>query len=103
MVVVLSIVTCGIFHVLWLVGTKDEANRFAGTSIPSGWWLLVPIANIFWLSKLGHGVEQMTNGRLSSFGAFMLLWLLGPIGCAIVQSHINDAIDEVRIPRAQVA
>jgi hypothetical protein len=35
--------------------------------------------------------------------AFILLALLGIIGTAIIQSKLNETIDEGQMPRAQIA
>ncbi len=87
-VVVLSIVTLGIYAVYWMVATKGEMNA-RGEEIPTAWLIIVPIANIWWTWKYAEGVDRVTSGRLSAGVAFLLLWLLGLIGMAIIQSTFN--------------
>ena len=89
----LPFVTFGIYEIVWAVKTKNEMNR-EGASIPTAWLIIVPIANIVWLWKYAVGVEQFTSYRMGRHGAFWLLFLLGIIGMAIVQSFFNAALDE---------
>ena len=49
-VIILSIVTLGIYPIIWHVRTKNEMNA-TGADIPTAWLLIVPIANIYWLWK----------------------------------------------------
>jgi len=87
-VVVLSIITLGIYAIYWMVATKGEMNS-QGANIPTAWLIIVPIANIWWTWKYAEGVDHVTSGKLSAGVAFLLLWLLSLIGMAIVQSAFN--------------
>ncbi|WP_196810957.1 DUF4234 domain-containing protein [Arthrobacter sp. 35W] len=87
----LPIITFGIYFLVWEVKTKNEMNR-AGAAIPSAWWLIVPIANIWWLWQYSVGVEKFTNNGMGRQASFWLLLLLGFIGAAIVQMKFNEAI-----------
>ena len=80
--------TCGIYHVVWYVKTTHEM-RTLGADIPTCWLLLIPIANIYWLVKWCQGVGKVTGGALSAVVAFVLLFFLGAIGAAIIQSKFN--------------
>ncbi len=107
MVIILTIVTFFIIYpIIWLVKTKGEMVR-AGADIPTAWLLIVPIANIYWLWKWSGGVEHVTRGKQTQVLAFILYWLLGPIGMAIVQDSFNKAIDQGmmpgQLPQARVA
>ncbi len=87
-VVVLTLLTLGIYAIVWFVKTKNEMNN-AGASIPTAWLMLVPIVNIWWMWKYGMGVDQVSQGKLSAPVSLLLLWLLGVIGIAIVQHTFN--------------
>ena len=89
-VLLLPLVTFGIYSLYWLVKTKGEMVS-KGADIPTAWLLIVPIANIWWLWKYGEGVETVTNGKISGVLAFILLWILGTIGHAIIQDSFNKA------------
>lgn len=88
MVIVLAIVTLGIYALVWFVKTKREMNT-QGAEIPTAWLIIIPIANIYWLWKFSEGVETVTQGGLSAPVAFLLLWLLDIIGIPITQSSLN--------------
>ncbi len=63
-----------------------------GADIPTAWLIIVPLVNIWWLWKYSEGVEKVTGGKLSGVLAFILLWVLGPIGGAIVQDSFNNNV-----------
>ena len=90
----LPLITLGIYSLVWYVKTKNEMNRTNGSDkrIPSAWLLIVPIANIVWLWKYSVGVEAFTRNGLGRHATFWILFLLGSIGAAIVQSFFNSAI-----------
>lgn len=90
-VVLLSFVTFGIYAIYWEVKTKGEMNAL-GADIPTAWLIIVPLVNIWWLWKYSEGVEKVTGGKLSGVLAFILLWVLGPIGGAIVQDSFNNNV-----------
>lgn len=103
-VIILSLFTCGIYLLIWLVMTKREMVR-AGADIPTTWLLLVPIANIWQVWKWCGGVEHVTGGRLTQPVAFLLRVFLHVIGAAIIQAELNKAIDRsppVQLPVARV-
>ncbi len=103
-VILLTIVTFGIYALVWSVKTKGEMVR-AGADIPTAWLLIVPIANIYWQWKWAGGVEHVTRGKSSQAVTFILMFLLGIIGMAIIQSALNKAVDEGagQMPQARVA
>jgi hypothetical protein len=109
-VIVLSILTLGIYSIVWLVKNKGEMVR-AGADIPTSWLLIVPFASIWYLWKWSGGVEHVTGGKLTQVISFILLFVLGSmglgiIGMAIVQAELNKAIDRGvpgQLPVARVA
>jgi hypothetical protein len=104
MVIILSLVTFGIYPIYWYVKTKDEMVQ-AGADIPTAWLLIVPIVNIYWTWKWCGGVEVVTRGKTTQVIAFILVALLSVIGMAIIQASFNQAAEEARtgLPRARVA
>jgi hypothetical protein len=87
-VILLPIVTFGIYAIVWMVKTKNEMNAL-GAKIPTAWFIIVPIANIWWMWKYSEGVGQVTKEKLSGVIAFILLFLLGMIGMGIIQNEFN--------------
>ena len=92
-VVILSIVTLGIYCIVWSVLTKREMVEL-GASIPTAWLIIVPVANIWWTWKYSEGVEKVTDGENKAALVFLLLFLLGVIGIAIVQHFFNRIAKE---------
>lgn len=88
--IVLSIITFGIYALVWMVSTKNEMNE-RGAEIPTAWLAIVPIVGFWWTWKYCAGVERVTNGKTSQVVAFILLALLGVIGMAIIQDGFNKA------------
>jgi len=89
LVFLLSLITFGIYGIVWYVNTKNEMNA-RGAQIPTAWLLIIPIVNIYWVWKYSEGVELVTNKDMSTAVAFILLFLLGIIGMAIIQSKFNS-------------
>jgi len=87
-VVLLPIITLGIYYLVWYVTTKNEMNA-KGANIPTAWLLIIPIANWLWIWEFSKGVELVTNKGMGASTAFVLLLFLGTIGGAIVQSNLN--------------
>ncbi len=88
MVILLSIITLGIYSLFWYVVTKNEMNT-KGAQIPTAWLIIIPFVNIWWYWKFCEGVELVTNKGMGVAVAFLLLWLLGTIGEAIIQNELN--------------
>ena len=89
MVFIYTVITCGIYAIVWQVKTKDEMVSL-GATIPTAWLLIVPFANLYWLWLYWVGVEKVPGGKTSSAVALLLLFLLGPIGMAVIQNSFND-------------
>jgi len=104
-VILLTCITFGIYSIVWFVKTKGEMVKH-GADIPTAWLMIVPIANIYWQWKWAGGVEHFTRGKTQQVIAFILIFLLGIIGMAIIQASFNKAIDEgagSQLPQARVA
>jgi hypothetical protein len=107
-VLILTIITLGIYGLVWFVKTKNEMVS-AGADIPTAWLLIVPIANLYWMWKFSAGVEHVTGGKMSGVMAFICILLLNQIffiGTLVIQSELNKAIDRGvpgQLPVARVA
>ena len=86
-ILLLGILTCGIYIIFWRIWTKDEMNA-RGTQIPTAWLWLIPFGFFYWLWKYCEGVEKVTNGELSTAAAF--LWNFVPIvPIFVIQNALN--------------
>jgi hypothetical protein len=104
-VIVLTLISFGIYSLIWHVKTKREMVG-EGADIPTSWLLIIPIANIYWYWKWCGGVEYVTRGKLSQAVSFLLSILLGVIGSAIIQDSLNKVIDarmSGQLPQARIA
>lgn len=100
--ILLTIVTFGIYSIVWFVKTKREMNE-RGADIPSAWLMIIPIVSIWWMWSWSGGVEKVTNGKTTQVIAFILVFLLGIIGMAIIQASFNKDTPEGVIPQARIA
>ncbi|MFW6450235.1 MAG: DUF4234 domain-containing protein [Nanoarchaeota archaeon] len=88
LVYIFMFITFGIYHIYWLVSTKNEINSL-GAKIPTGWLLIIPIANIFWIYKYSEGfatVLKKDNNTVLWFVLFLFISIIMP---AMVQSQLN--------------
>ena len=88
LVYLFSVITFGIYTIYWLVSTKDEMNSL-GAQIPTGWLLIVPIGNIYWIYKYCEAFAQNVKKDNNTLLWFILYILIGIIMPAIVQSELN--------------
>jgi hypothetical protein len=103
LVLILSLITCGIYGIVWYVKTKEEMKS-KGADIPTAILLIIPFVNLFWLWKYSSGVEQVTSGGFGAAVSFLLLLFTGPIGMAVVQSQFNKlAATEQAAPQEPAA
>ncbi|MGB2799992.1 MAG: DUF4234 domain-containing protein [Dehalococcoidia bacterium] len=100
LVLVLSIITFGIYALVWYVITKGEMNR-RGARIPTALLIIIPLVNIYWMWKFCEGVGHVTKERMSGPIAFLLLFFLSVIGMAIVQSSLNNVPRKARPKRSE--
>lgn len=84
----LSLITLGIYAIVWEVKTKNELNS-RGADIPTAWLIIIPFANLWWAWKYAEGVEKVTSGKISAVMTLILVVLLGIVGFAILQSEYN--------------
>jgi hypothetical protein len=89
-VLLLPFITLGFYSWYWAVKTKGEMNAM-GEKIPTAWiWLIPIIGFIWWYWEYSKGVEHVTKEKMSGVLAFILMWLLGFIGQAIIQDSFNN-------------
>jgi hypothetical protein len=105
--IILSLVTCGIYGIIWMVGLNDDVKTVSGdTSLPSGGVVFLltlvtcGIYGIYWYYKMGelmktaypkYGMEVKDNAIL-----YLILGLfgLGIVNYIIIQSDLNTIADK---------
>jgi hypothetical protein len=98
LVLILPLITLGIYAIVWYVVTKREMNRL-GAGVPTAWLIIIPLINIYWMWKFSEGVGHVTKERMNGPVAFLLLFFLSFIGMAVVQSSLNSVRRKVRRKR----
>lgn len=101
-VLLLTCVTFGIYGLYWFWATKEEMNSRGG-DIPTAILMVIPLVNIYWMWEYSKGVERVSDSKMTAGVAFLLLFLLGVIGMAIVQVTFNEIADRSSLPNARVA
>lgn len=88
-VFLLGFITLGIYSWYWAIKTKTEMNAM-GNDIPTAWiWLIPIVGSIWWYWKYCEAVENVTAGKMNGVVAFLLVYVLGLIGQAIIQDSFN--------------
>ena len=88
--VILSIVTLGIYTIYWFVVTKGELNEH-GASIPTAWFLIIPFVSIYWMWLYFTAAEKFTNGKANALVGFLLgLFITPVISAALCQDAYNN-------------
>ena len=88
-VLLLSLVTFGIYSIIWQVQTTREMRKY-GADIPNCILMIIPIANIYFLWKYCEGVEKVSSGKYTAILMFLLFWLTGIIGIFLAQTAFNE-------------
>ena len=91
--ILLTIVTCGIYGIYWMIVLNDEINAVSGRQGTSGGMVFLfslitcGIYSLFWLYQMGEAVERIheQNGEIRGSAPILYL-LLGVFGLSIV-SH----------------
>lgn len=98
LVLVFGIITVIFYSWYWLIKTKGEMNK-QGEKIPTAFiWLIPIVGGIWWLWKYSEAASHVTGEKLNNVLAFVVLWLLGPIGTAIVQDYFNKVESGPALP-----
>jgi len=87
-VVILSVVTLGIYGVYWIVSTKNEMVAM-GADIPTAWLLIIPIANIYFIWKYAQVVEFISEGAIYGVLQFVLWLVFFPAAVYMAQTELN--------------
>jgi len=99
--VILSIVTCGLYGIYWMIKINDEINELAGeTSAASGVMVFVltlitcGIYGLYWMFKMGERCDKIKGNSGSSGILFLILAIFGfsIISYCLMQDAVNKAV-----------
>lgn len=100
--ILLSLVTCGIYGIIWFVNLTDDVNLASGKESTSGLMCFLltlvtcGIYGFFWAYRMGQELDEIKvkNGQPSSNYAILFLILqfvgLGIVNYAIIQNELNN-------------
>ncbi len=87
--VILLLITFGIYLIYWTVVTKNELNKL-GAQIPTAWLFIIPFANFYFLYKFAQGFTTIVFKDDSQTIAYFLLFIfLMPIAPIFYQIQMN--------------
>jgi nitrogen fixation-related uncharacterized protein len=96
--IILSIVTCGIYDIYWLIKLNDEINQLSGeTGATSGGMVFLlsivtcGIYTFYWSYKMGERVDKIKGGEGSSNILYLVLCFLALqiVNLCLMQDTIN--------------
>ena len=102
--IVLSIVTCGIYGLYWLVVLNDDVNTVTGKPGTSGGMVLLltivtcGIYGLYWAYKMGEKLDQARTEHGATTGSLPILYLvlnlfgLNIVTWALMQSEVNKYV-----------
>ena len=94
LVIILSIITCGIYNIYWFVKTKGEINSL-GAEIPTAWLLIIPIANLYFEYKYAEGFSIHVKKDNNAIMWFLLLFFVGPVAVILFQIELNKLAEQL--------
>ena len=104
--IILSIVTCGIYAIIWFIGLTDDAKAASNDeSMQSGGvafllsFITCGIYSIFWAYKMGKAINQarvnrgMPEDDKSTLYLILQIFGLGIVNYALLQNDLNEMAD----------
>jgi hypothetical protein len=88
LVIIFSIITLGIYFIYWAVKTKEEIKSL-GANIPTIWFIIVPIGNLYLLYKYCDGFSEYVKKDKMGILWFLASVTVFPVMPVIVQTELN--------------
>lgn len=98
---ILSIITCGIYSIYWMIKLNDEINQLSGeTQATSGGMVFLlslitcGIYGLYWMYKMGERCDRIkgTNGSSGILYLILSLFGFGIVSYCLMQDTINKAL-----------
>ncbi len=87
-VILLSIITFGIYSIVWTVKTKNEINSLGG-KIPTAWLIIIPFVNIYFLYRYSEDFSTYVKKDNQPILWFLLFMVIAPVGMILAQIELN--------------
>jgi hypothetical protein len=99
--IILSIVTCGIYNIIWMISLSNEVSAFNGENQEGGMEFLLMLVTcgiygIYWYYKMGQKLVRAKQraGQYAQDNSILYLILalfgLGIVSMALMQSQANE-------------
>jgi len=101
--IVLSLITCGIYGIVWFISLTNDMNTITGKQETSGGLAFVyslitcGIYSLFWSYKMGKNMDEINANKGMNAGSnyavlFLVLQLFGfgIVNYAIIQNELNN-------------
>lgn len=105
--ILLSIITCGIYAILWMIWINNELRRENNQKVDGGFMFFISlitcgIAGFYWMYRIGMDLsfasQKSAKYKVESYEAILYLVLsifgFGLISLAIIQHKINLLCEE---------
>ena len=93
-IIVLSIITFGIYAIYWVVKTKEEINSL-GAKIPTAWLMIIPIVNIYFFYRYAEGFSIFVKKDNSPILWFLLYLVIAPVAMILIQIELNKYCNDL--------
>lgn len=102
--ILLSLITCGIYTIYWMIVLNDDANQISGKNGTSGGLVFLfslitcGFYSYYWMYQMGVAVEMIHEQRGGSKSNMPIVYLLlsifglGIIAYALLQDELNKAL-----------
>ena len=100
--IILSLITCGIYFIYWMIKVNDEVLELSGKKGSSGLVVFIlhlvtfGIYGFYWAYKMGECVDKMKdvqNGYTSILYLVLAILGLNVVDVALIQDAINNKIN----------
>lgn len=102
--IILSIVTCGIYGIIWFIALNDDVNTLTGDFKTSGGMAFLltlvtcGIYSFYWMYRQGQRIDELKQSRGVPAGNSGVLYLiltvlgLGIVSYCLMQNEINNLV-----------
>lgn len=90
-IIILSVITFGIYAIYWIFMTKKEINDM-GAKIPTAWLSLIPIVNIYFFYRYAEGFSNFVKKDNSPILWFLLYLVIAPVAMILIQIELNKYV-----------
>lgn len=87
-IIILSIVTFGIYALYWVVKTKGEINAM-GAKIPTAWLIIIPVVNLYFFYRYAEGFSIFVKKDNIPVLWFLLYLVIAPVAMILIQIELN--------------